>query len=883
MADKKLDYSGKPKDLSRKIGMNPGGPEKVATIKTRGDQRALLVDTLDAIINISEVLIKEAEADLVKIAVLVPEASSTKRAFSKEWPAELGDITDKMSFAQYKILQKKNSAAAVMLRTYFLKHLRMSDNGSLLDIYNIILIINQEAKRMKAFDVEYIKERNGQEKGPAYNLFQNWASQALVDLNNLWNYAVRRPIKNPEFIQGKNVKNITEKDAKAFQATIQGRVNAVNSSISMNLAAIEKSHGPLADKFYKEFLGPAMNFRESISEPYERTRSHTNTSFSTEIQNDTQVYSNNLKGVLADQMTRNNTYSEKIVLLTKLIESRDQYLAQIILLSSIGSAVVPQVVEHEPTDEEIKLYQSYTGTQEDIFKASHDFLDDLENPDAHPQYLLKDGGTVIGDIVVEDGVKVDGVDLSEHVHNGTDGSPKIDARDLVEGSLGIASIDKNEEVFTPIDLQFVSSSTRLNAATTLIDVTLKWKGDTANKFELQVAPVRTHTNTEVDNVFNIIKEAPGADMPESGYETFWSNFANSGVGPHSWSYILSEDVDLDGEGDFNSRGIGDGALGNKLILNGATNNTASQVQHLSFADNDFYTDVNMPHPRNVSNSWVTRSDGRALLAAGNKLYYIGPPGPTTTTLKTFSDSSTIYSISTDRSNGNSYIFVKNSDFSDDPLKSKYTTIELWKITQANVLSKLYTWDNEESIDKALDDEDTPHGWFTDAINEKDYSLINIGFVDGDYIYSFCLYNLSDTDFYSNPDLKNNTLPVLCRFSLTTKTKEIVKAHDGSYILCFGDGQYMSPHPIIKDDVMYLPGNVVLSKETINNTAITNSIVKIQDTVFSRQYIATSDAEKVQYRNCMLDADNNVYALGIYEDSYISVGEPLGAIYAIGDL
>jgi hypothetical protein len=62
-------------------------------------------------------------------------------------------------------------------------------------------------------------------------------------------------------------------------------------------------------------------------------------------------------------------------------------------------------------------------------KSSHSLLDDLD-ADSHPQYLLKSGGTITGDIYVDTDVTIDGVDISSHSHNGFDGSVRIKSTDI---------------------------------------------------------------------------------------------------------------------------------------------------------------------------------------------------------------------------------------------------------------------------------------------------------------------------------------------------------------------------------------------------------------------------------------------------------------------
>jgi hypothetical protein len=59
-------------------------------------------------------------------------------------------------------------------------------------------------------------------------------------------------------------------------------------------------------------------------------------------------------------------------------------------------------------------------------RSSHGDLDGLDG-DAHPQYLRRDGGVITGDIAVAEGVKIGGVNVSNHSHSGIDGSMPISA------------------------------------------------------------------------------------------------------------------------------------------------------------------------------------------------------------------------------------------------------------------------------------------------------------------------------------------------------------------------------------------------------------------------------------------------------------------------
>lgn len=876
---KDFSYSGKPKDLDRKIGENFDDSIAITNTQQRLDQRTLLLSRLDKFIALLDSYVSQLKTKLSETAVLVPEKSRIREALDAEESKDLLSNGDKVSFLQYLMLEKKHSSSAIFLRTYYVKNMHFSLNASAFDSFVIYRSILDETKHMKNFVIKYIQEKNGQEKGITYKLFQDWVNVAVELSTELWNQIENKKDNSIGIIDGVDLAGMTPDLAKRTQAAIHGKINALNNIVNTNVNYISKSYGDASKRFYEDFVGPAISHREKVTSKLQLKRDHSGTPFYKELDSSAVVYDNNLKSALADQMIRNNNFETYMKSIISALKVRDQYLYDIEELSSLGSQTPSLIVIHKPTEYELNQEKNYEGTKESIFKASHNFLDDLDNPDAHSQYLLKDGGIITGNINVDEGVTIDGVDISLHTHNGQDGSQRIDARDLVEGTLGIASINTAEQVVRPKNLRFINQASRLNAATALVDLTLSWEGDSSNTFEFQIAPVKTQTNVSVSSVYNIKEKILGSKVPESssGIESFkdlCSNYlTNNGS---DWYYFLANDSDSDGKANYNRYGFNDGVSRDSLYLYKSSGNNDTEVLRGSILDATNYSDLNIKHSKLTSSLWVLRSDNSAIVASRNRLLKIDG---TTTLLKSFASDglsyADIYNISINKTTDEVYFMVKISDYSVSPIKSNGTTIELWKISSSNSLSKLYSWENQTAVDDYTSDNNF---WYSDAVNDVDFSLINTGVVKDGYIYGFCLYNLNDSDFYHSPSLSNNVLPVLCRFSLATKKKEIIKAHDNSYILCFGGKDYQSPQPVWISDTMYMPGNVVLSKETINNTTTLNSIVSLNAGVFSRQYFVTQDSSRVYYRNCATDNDGNLYALGIFDEIDIDVGEKLGAIY-----
>jgi hypothetical protein len=87
-------------------------------------------------------------------------------------------------------------------------------------------------------------------------------------------------------------------------------------------------------------------------------------------------------------------------------------------------------------------------SQVNSLKSSHALLDDL-NEDSHPQYLMKSGGAIIGDITIENDARIDGVQIGGHSHSGSDGSKRIRSIDI-----------DYESVRNEINLQQINSAAK---------------------------------------------------------------------------------------------------------------------------------------------------------------------------------------------------------------------------------------------------------------------------------------------------------------------------------------------------------------------------------------------------------------------------------------
>jgi hypothetical protein len=122
--------------------------------------------------------------------------------------------------------------------------------------------------------------------------------------------------------------------------------------------------------------------------------------------------------------------SARVDSLMALIHEKRKYANYISQLGnkSVQKRQVLQTVENDPYS--VLFKNVYINTdRNNTFLSSHGKLDGLLE-DNHPQYLLKDGGNITGNISVDKGITIDGVDLNTHAHTGADGSAKISSLDI---------------------------------------------------------------------------------------------------------------------------------------------------------------------------------------------------------------------------------------------------------------------------------------------------------------------------------------------------------------------------------------------------------------------------------------------------------------------
>ena len=242
-------------------------------------------------------------------------------------------------------------------------------------------------------------------------------------------------VSKPGQIPDAELDKISKKQAAQFQAFFAIRLNAVDSEINDQIASLKRDLVDNCEIFYNRFISPSLRISKDISNPLEfdflTTRfSKDNPILSGELVVATNIIKGNFASIHADCMQRFEMMSARVDSMMSLIHEKRKYANYI---SQLGNKSVQkrQVLKTVENDLYAPLFRNiYTNrNRNNTFLSSHSRLDGLLDDD-HPQYLLKDKGNITGDIFVEEGITIDGVDLSEHAHTGSDGSHRIKSTDI---------------------------------------------------------------------------------------------------------------------------------------------------------------------------------------------------------------------------------------------------------------------------------------------------------------------------------------------------------------------------------------------------------------------------------------------------------------------
>lgn len=341
-------------------------------------------------------------------------------------------VPNYISFAQYIYAEEHGCRGC---RKFVKEYDRLISHSAFVHLfdfrYYLKLILNESKCIKNSLLYDFGEEYEDESQEQAAIFYYSWAKMA----ENHTRIITEELTQQADKLSVSEVDIISKKQAAQFQAFFSIRVASYTETIDNILFNLKKDLVDNCELLYKRYVTPSLKFKTQVAAPLELDIETTNMStlapvLASEVITAINAFKGNFGSILSDLVQRRNNLNSKFDKLLSLNIQRRKYIGYIDQLSEKASSR-PKIVLSVTDDKTSILFENIfiDQSERESLRSSHLNLDDLDK-DSHPQYLMRSGGTIFGDINVEEGVTIDGVDLSTHAHTGFDGSAKIKSTDI---------------------------------------------------------------------------------------------------------------------------------------------------------------------------------------------------------------------------------------------------------------------------------------------------------------------------------------------------------------------------------------------------------------------------------------------------------------------
>lgn len=380
----------------------------------------------------------DLETLLSKVYIKSSINQNLEEAHKKLWEEvkKENNITDTapdyVSFSEYKYAERTMSTSCRRVLNEYHAAVAQTSFGYIYDLRRLVAFIQNEAVCIRdillyKFGEDY--EDDSQRQTALQ--FDAWAKMA----SHFSQRTKKTLISSPAEIPVSELDKVTKKQAVEFQAFFSIRLNALQDECQNVLNFLKRDYVDNCDIFYERYLSQSLQFKKDISSNLEldfltTTFSRETPILSEELNIARNVINSNFGMILTDLVQRNQIINSNVDNLFRIIESKRKYSNYIYQLSFKGQTK-PVIITSPKEDKYEGIFNNtiLPYNMESDLISNHASLDNL-NEDHHPQYLLKNGGTITGNIQVDPNIKIDGVHLSTHSHTGLDGSERIRSTDI---------------------------------------------------------------------------------------------------------------------------------------------------------------------------------------------------------------------------------------------------------------------------------------------------------------------------------------------------------------------------------------------------------------------------------------------------------------------
>lgn len=355
-------------------------------------------------------------------------------------------------FDEYLYAERSSTTASRRFLSEYADVIAHSTFSYLFQIRKVLKYILNELtciKKSLLTDIGGSYDNESQQKIAAQ--YEGWAKKAIH-----YSQRVSKTTgSKAEQIPQSEMDSLSKSQAAKLQAFFAIRLSAVDSELEDLLSSLKRDLMDNCDIFYERFLSPAIRITKDISAPLLldlQTTSFRSSSptLAQEIDFASNVINANFVSVQTDYFERHEAFSVKLDALFNLIIEKKKYSNYISQLANMATSK-KKILKNVEEDVYSSLFKKVYIDNSPVMNltSEHSLLDGLDKND-HPQYLLRSGGHIEGSVTVDDGVTIDGVDVSAHSHTGYDGTSRIKAFDIDYDSVRVEN--REEYVKSPVSL-----------------------------------------------------------------------------------------------------------------------------------------------------------------------------------------------------------------------------------------------------------------------------------------------------------------------------------------------------------------------------------------------------------------------------------------------
>lgn len=339
---------------------------------------------------------------------------------------------DFVNYWQFLALEKTPSHAAQIIQDRWVSAIRDVTGTMAYDMSIISNAVIQESTLIKSFIDKYLGDLDDSSETTILRLYDDWLNTAAslsAQMFDLWkgrNYDWSSNLSAEERALMNN------KKASDVQTLMHSKVIIINQQINQSITQLQKNFVDYADVFYSKYYGPALDYRLQVNRyqmPFNSGR----------LSREAYIAAGNLdahlSALMADQMRRHQSFTEEVQTILVGITTREEYKDYINGLTTVGSSygsgspgtMIQARLPDKALEKLAKVVQekkiapsadTITLPVEPSFSASHNELDDREDPSAHPQYLTKK------EFEISTGIKLTGLDRAKQVTSANNSNPR---------------------------------------------------------------------------------------------------------------------------------------------------------------------------------------------------------------------------------------------------------------------------------------------------------------------------------------------------------------------------------------------------------------------------------------------------------------------------